>query len=110
MKIILKIHTAIQFSDTPAVQVPPSGAEADKEAATEKTAPKKGLKLTYDEYKQMANLLVCHMRKMEETPDGEDLLMVRRWWQGYDIYLVGGCWITMFRIDTLKTDVWDTYM
>jgi len=74
VEIILKIHTAIPFTDTPAVQVPPSGAEADKEAAAAKTAPKKGLKLTYDEYKQMANLLVCHMRKMEETADGENFV------------------------------------
>ena len=52
----------------------PSGEDIVTEAAAaEKPAPKKGLKLSYDEYKQMANLLVCHMRKAEEeAAEGEN--------------------------------------
>ena len=53
----------------------PSGDDAvttEAAATAEKPAPKKGLKLSYDEYKQMANLLVCHMRKAEETAEGEN--------------------------------------
>ena len=53
----------------------PSGDDAattEAAAAADKPAPKKGLKLSYDEYKQMANLLVCHMRKAEETAEGEN--------------------------------------
>ncbi|KAI0231089.1 DNA replication licensing factor MCM6 [Lamellibrachia satsuma] len=64
-------------TDTPAVQVPPSGDDVDTEASAEKTVPKKGLKLSYDEYKQMANLLVCYMRKLEETA-GDDDAGIRR--------------------------------
>ena len=62
----------------------PSGDDAvttEAAAAVEKPAPKKGLKLSYDEYKQMANLLVCHMRKAEETAEGENaVLKVTRYW------------------------------
>ena len=60
------------------------GTAADGEAAggTEGTQPelgegageegaRKGLTLTYEEYKQMANLLVCHMRREEELMEGE---------------------------------------
>ena len=75
LTVVQKIHNtyfvANAFTDTPAVQVPPSGDDVDTEAAAEKTVPKKGLKLSYDEYKQMANLLVCYMRKLEETAGGQ---------------------------------------
>ena len=60
------------------------GTAADGEAAggAEGTQPelgegageegaRKGLTLTYEEYKQMANLLVCHMRREEELMEGE---------------------------------------
>ena len=40
-----------------------TGAGGDAAPAA---APKKGMKLSYDEYRNMANLLVCHMRKVEE--------------------------------------------
>lgn len=33
--------------------------------------PKKGLKLTYEEYKQMANLMVLYMRRQEEEALGK---------------------------------------
>ncbi|XP_060605756.1 zygotic DNA replication licensing factor mcm6-B-like [Ruditapes philippinarum] len=40
--------------------------------------PKKGLKLSYDEYKQMANLMVLYMRKSEEESDESDTAGLRR--------------------------------
>lgn len=42
----------------------------ETDTATKPAVPKKGLKLSYDEYKQMANLMVLYMRKMEEESEG----------------------------------------
>merc|ERR1712050_779485 len=44
-------------------------AEPETEQATQQ--PKKSMKLTFEEYKQLANLLVLHMRKIEEEEDTE---------------------------------------
>ncbi|KAL3836521.1 hypothetical protein ACJMK2_021945 [Sinanodonta woodiana] len=42
-------------------------------------APKKGLKLSYEEYKQMANLMVLYLRKQEEELEaGGDVPSIRR--------------------------------
>lgn len=41
------------------------------EAEAPPPAAKKGLKLSYDEYKQMANLMVLYMRKTEEESEGK---------------------------------------
>ena len=43
----------------------PPTPEKEATASTADKA-KKGMKLSYEEYKQMANLLVLHMRKSEE--------------------------------------------
>lgn len=40
------------------------------DAASAPTQPKKGLKMSYDEYKQMANLIVLYMRRQEEEMQG----------------------------------------
>ena len=55
----------ISLLGTPA---PEEAAPAEPEAPA--GAPKKGLKLSYDEYKQMANLMVLFMRKQEEESEG----------------------------------------
>ena len=52
---------------TPVEETPPAETEASKAAG-----PKKGLKLSYDEYKQMANLMVLYMRKVEEESEGRN--------------------------------------
>ena len=55
---------------------PPTGTPSQEEVTPQEPeapagAPKKGLKMSYDEYKQMANLMVLYMRKQEEETDGE---------------------------------------
>ena len=52
---------------------------ASEQVATEtptEVAPvkKAAMKLSYDDYRTMANLLVCHMRHQEETETGTDSL------------------------------------
>ena len=54
----------------------PGAPTSQEEAAVQEPevpagVPKKGLKLSYDEYKQMANLMVLYMRKQEEESGGE---------------------------------------
>ena len=61
-----KFNSIISLSGTPA---PEEAAPVEPEAPA--GAPKKGLKLSYDEYKQMANLMVLYMRKQEEEAEGE---------------------------------------
>lgn len=52
-------------------EAPPAEEAPSQETETAKApAPKKGIKLTYDEYKQMANLMVLYMRKVEEESEG----------------------------------------
>ncbi|KAH3703399.1 hypothetical protein DPMN_078435 [Dreissena polymorpha] len=58
-------------------QETPEEAPVDATGAAGK-GPKKALKLSYDEYKQMANLLVLYMRKAEEEQEGEDSPGLRR--------------------------------
>lgn len=53
-----------------AEEATPAEEAAVEEPEATKTAPKKGMKLSYDEYKQMANLMVLYMRKMEEESEG----------------------------------------
>ena len=45
--------------------------EAHSPVADTVAPPKKGLKLSYDEYKQLANLLVLYIRRKEEDLDGK---------------------------------------
>ncbi|KAL5009589.1 hypothetical protein ScPMuIL_011894 [Solemya velum] len=48
------------------------------ESQEDTVVPKKGLKLSYEEYKQMANLLVLFMRKREEETEETDVGGLRR--------------------------------
>ncbi|XP_033731881.1 zygotic DNA replication licensing factor mcm6-like isoform X2 [Pecten maximus] len=59
---------------TPAAE-PQATQEGDAASATQ---PKKGLKLSYDEYKQMANLMVLYMRRQEEETQDDDSNNLRR--------------------------------
>lgn len=45
----------------------------EKEDAANADAPKKSIKLSYDEYRQMANLLVLYMRRKEEEAKGNSI-------------------------------------
>ena len=61
----------IRFSDsaTPESEATPTPTQESQASAD--AAPKKvGLKLSYDEYKNMANLFVIYMRRQEEHAEG----------------------------------------
>ncbi|XP_069120581.1 zygotic DNA replication licensing factor mcm6-like [Argopecten irradians] len=58
---------------TPAAEAQPA---QDGDAGA--TQQKKGLKLSYDEYKQMANLMVLYMRRQEEETQDDDSQNMRR--------------------------------
>jgi len=47
--------------------MPPSPSSQDD--AEQQKVKKPGLKMSYEEYKQMANLLVLHMRRVEDSVD-----------------------------------------
>lgn len=47
--------------------MPPSPTQQDD--TKQLRVKKPGLKLSYEEYKQMANLLVLHMRRVEDSID-----------------------------------------
>ena len=69
-KILTFVTTELSVTDTPPVQA--NGAVGDAgDSATHPTASKKALKLSYDDYKQIANLMVLYMRKQEEENDGK---------------------------------------
>lgn len=50
------------FSESSPVEPTPAEPE---------TQPKKGLKLSYEDYKHLANLLVLYLRRQEEETMGE---------------------------------------
>ena len=55
----------------------PGDSQQSAAAATADPAPaKKPIKLSYEEYKQMANLFVIYMRKQEEEAAGKNC----KWW------------------------------
>ncbi|XP_014781505.1 zygotic DNA replication licensing factor mcm6 [Octopus bimaculoides] len=74
---------AMEVDEEPASEVPhseqngvsedavPSGSP-EQEKSPKSDKPKKSLKLTYEEYKHMANLLVLNMRRMEEQEETTD--------------------------------------
>lgn len=74
---------AMEVDEEPASEVPhseqngvsedavPSGSP-DQEKSPKSDKPKKSLKVTYEEYKHMANLLVLNMRRMEEQEESAD--------------------------------------
>jgi len=45
--------------------MPPSPSQQDD--VEQQRVKKPGLKMSYEEYKQMANLLVLHMRRVEDS-------------------------------------------
>ena len=56
--------TKCDFSESEVQQpTPPSSVQDEPHTKTKKI----GLKLSYEEYKHMANLLVLHLRKVEES-------------------------------------------
>jgi len=55
---------------TCAEEATPPAETQEEEDTTAPKVPKKGLKLSYEEYKQMANLMVLFMRKSEEEAEG----------------------------------------
>ncbi|XP_074653745.1 zygotic DNA replication licensing factor mcm6-B-like [Tubulanus polymorphus] len=46
--------------------------QAAEEPAAENQPPKKSMKITYEEYSRIANIIVLHMRKMEEESEESD--------------------------------------
>ncbi|ESO87684.1 hypothetical protein LOTGIDRAFT_206985 [Lottia gigantea] len=67
----------VEDSETPASQTQPS-QDSPEQTESITAAAKKGLKLTYEEYKHMANLLVVYMRRQEEEVEDEDSLGLRK--------------------------------
>lgn len=53
--------------------VAPEDANSKSPEKDSSGAPKKGLKLSYEEYRHMANLMVLHMRQKEEGSEGGHL-------------------------------------
>lgn len=51
---------------------------AEQTPAQPETQPKKGLKLSYEDYKHLANLLVLYLRRQEEETMNEDSQGIRR--------------------------------
>ncbi|KAK7092443.1 hypothetical protein V1264_008184 [Littorina saxatilis] len=52
--------------DTPQRESQPVNGEREEGGASPTSQPKRSLKLSYEEYRQLGNLLVLHMRKKEE--------------------------------------------
>ena len=67
---------AVLFSE----EAPSQGEEAaatpvDTEGATGEATKKAGVKMSYEEYKHLANLLVLYMRRIEEEQGEENILL-----------------------------------
>jgi len=54
--------------------MPPSPSQQDDSEQHKVKRP--GLKMSYEEYKQMANLLVLHMRRVEDSTEDGKILML----------------------------------
>ena len=59
----------LNFSDTATAQSQesqPVNGETEERGASPHPQPKRSLKMTYEEYRQLGNLLILHMRRQEE--------------------------------------------
>ena len=63
-------HYSLSDSATPAESEATSTPSQESQASADAAPKKTGLKLSYDEYKNMANLFVIYMRRQEEHAAG----------------------------------------
>ena len=65
-------ESEMQTDSAPSSEQQDSATSSSQSSApvTNAPAPRKKLRLTYEQYKQLANMLVLHMRKQEESLPG----------------------------------------